>query len=717
MLGYTNVLSARPGGAIEFMVSAPSDSFDLSFARLTGPAGSKDNGRRAVRGATAEGRHPGSFQPISIGSWLRIHTFPILTGFAMRVEVCPTLLDEVERGVIAWNAPGNPGLFISETGICLRLVDSDGVAYDLRCAPAIVNEWHHVRASYDGINGAALLTSSCRPRLARDDLRSEQDAWFARGIRVGGAELAIGAGWNDGRPSRHLNGKVANPVINEAPRRGNEGETVASWDFSCEQASRSIADVSGHGLDAIAINSPTRAVTGPRWTGAEVDFRLVPGQYDAIHFHEDDLESVDWRTSAALTVPKEWRSGVYVGVASAGKSTDQIPFYVRAARGQEPPVAFLAPTNTYVAYANDRNFASDLLATMKPHESQLDANDAYLAAHPELGLSLYDRHRDGVGTMYSSRLRPILTMRPGLRNWLTGTVRHFDADLILIGVLEQRNIRYSVLTDEDLDSEGVDALLPHRVVVTGSHPEYYTGAMLDALEAYVESGGRLMYLGGNGFYWVTSYGAGARHLIEVRRGYTGDRNFGSPAGEGHHSTTGEHGGIWRLRGRAPNTVAGVGFTAKGWGEGRPYERASGASDPRWAWIFDGVAENAGIGEGGLALGAAAGDEIDRYDAALGSPLHATVLASATGFSDYYQPVIEDYCVYTPDQSGTRDWNVRADMVVFETPKDGAVFSVGSISWIASLMEKGGQNAAARVTLNVLERFSRAGRVVDGVGGA
>ena len=45
--------------------------------------------------------------------------------------------------------------------------------------------------------------------------------------------------------------------------------------------------------------------------------------------------------------------------------------------------------------------------------------------------------------------------------------------------------------------------------------------MLDALEAYLDGGGRLMYLGGNGFYWVTAVDAARPHVVEVRRGQRG----------------------------------------------------------------------------------------------------------------------------------------------------------------------------------------------------
>ena len=49
------------------------------------------------------------------------------------------------------------------------------------------------------------------------------------------------------------------------------------------------------------------------------------------------------------------------------------------------------------------------------------------------------------------------------------------------------------------------------------------------------------------------------HVIEVRRGFTGTRMWGSAPGEGYHSTTGEPDGIWRLRGRPPQTAMSRGL--------------------------------------------------------------------------------------------------------------------------------------------------------------
>ena len=82
-----------------------------------------------------------------------------------------------------------------------------------------------------------------------------------------------------------------------------------------------------------------------------------------------------------------------------------------------------------------------------------------------------------------------------------------------------------------------------------------------------------------------------------------------------------------------------------------------------------------------------------------------MLASAEGFTDLYQVAIEDQLVSAPNTGGSQNPLVRSDMVYFEGPKGGAVFSVGSISWCSCLSHNHGDNNVSRITENVLRRFA------------
>ena len=103
-------------------------------------------------------------------------------------------------------------------------------------------------------------------------------------------------------------------------------------------------------------------------------------------------------------------------------------------------------------------------------------------------------------------------------------------------------------------------------------------------------------------------------------------------------------------------------------------------------------------------GGAAGLELDAADPALGTPPHALVLASSERHTDIYLMTPEDMNDPAPGLGGTEAEIIRSEMVFFETPKGGAVFSTGSIAWSGSLSHNGYHNNVARITANVLKRF-------------
>ena len=482
---------------------------------------------------------------------------------------------------------------------------------------------------------------------------------------------------------------------------------VASWDFSRKLGTSMVEDIGPDGLHGSAKNMPARGMTGHNWIGDKFDPRYAPREYGAIYFHEDDLEDAGWETDFEWVVPNELRSGVFAARLTTVEHEDHIPFFVRPKFGQATaPIAFLAPTFTYLAYAND------WMETLSLHQSGITDRqispgslDVFLTEHPEFGRSLYNHHNDGMRCIYSSRQRPIVNMRPKYRYWLTGAPRHLSADLYLISWLEEKGFPYDVITDEDLHHEGKDILESYNVIITGSHPEYWTAPMMAGMEDYLDNGGRTMYLGGNGMYWVTGVDSERPHVIEVRRSISGFLEREGAPGEGHLSTTGEPGGLWRGRGKGPNRLVGIGFTAMGWAKNEPgYTRKPDSFDSRAEFIFAGIGPEEVIGDFGLVLGGAAGDELDRVDGDLGTPSHALLLASSGPHSQDMFPVLEDLTEVSASLITGNDPNVRADMVYFETPEDGAVFSVGSINWMGSLLHNGCDNNVSRVTENVLRRF-------------
>ncbi len=455
---------------------------------------------------------------------------------------------------------------------------------------------------------------------------------------------------------------------------------------------------------------PARAMKGHNWTGGEMDFNRAPEEYGAIHFHDDDLDDARWEVDFELVVPDRLKSGVYAARLRTDGGEDYVPFFVRPKKGTASArIAFLAPTFSYLAYGNEHVMdhpdiqALDERIADSPYPEQ--PQDKYIVEQ-KLS-SMYDHHSDGSGVCYSSRLRPVLNMRPKYGTpILNGSPHQFNADLLLVDWLESQGDPFDVVTDEDLHHEGAELLAPYKVVLTGTHPEYWSGQMLEGLEGYLNSGGRLMYLGGNGFYWITSLDPEGGHTVEVRRS-RGIRTWEAAPGEEFHSTTGEMGGLWRFRNRAPQKMLGVGFAAEGLDRNAPYRRQRDSLDPRAAFIFEGVGQDELIGDfDSLILEhGAAGHELDRIDYALGTPPHTLVLATSFGHSDSYQHAVEEILVTNAKEGGSQQPLVKADMVYFEYPNDGAVFSVGSISWCGSLSYNGYENNVSYITRNVMKRFA------------
>jgi N,N-dimethylformamidase len=82
-----------------------------------------------------------------------------------------------------------------------------------------------------------------------------------------------------------------------------------------------------------------------------------------------------------------------------------------------------------------------------------------------------------------------------------------------------------------------------------------------------------------------------------------------------------------------------------------------------------------------------------------------VLATSQGrHTDIYLVVCEELLVTYPGLGGTENELVRADMVFYETPKGGAVWSSSSIAWSGSLSHEKYKNNVSRITKNVLDRF-------------
>jgi len=266
------------------------------------------------------------------------------------------------------------------------------------------------------------------------------------------------------------------------------------------------------------------------------------------------------------------------------------------------------------------------------------------------------------------------------------------------------------MTDEDLHVEGVDLLNRYKCVLTGSHPEYSSEKMLAAYESYQLNGGRWIYLGADGFYWVSEYHPDNLNIIEVRKGEAGTRAWTANPGEYNNAFDGKFGGMWRARGRIPTKVCGLTFTAYGFDISSYYKREPDSKKPECSWFFEGVGEDEIIGDFGLVGGGAAGLELDRYDLEFGTPHNAFLLARSENHSNLMLQVNEEihFSVRGYYGGGTENPMVRADMIYYKTPNDGALFAPGSLSWCGSLSYNNYNNNVSKILENAIRGFLKEG---------
>lgn len=721
LTGYTDRLSYQPGDTVDCKLSASAPVVTLDVVRLlhgdTNPRGPGHKSEPITTVPTQE--VSGGLQQTYLGSCIVIPDIGQQALESLRVEALlqPSLPDSGRRqGIVTLvSDDGSPvlGIELTDDG-AVGVRDAGDVLLCRVETPWRRGAWHRVvlTTSPGGVELRVDVVASFgtvpSSSTATGDLpRVSGSPQTVSGVVVG-ARSCTGEGGRR-QPTSVFNGKIERPRV---VRIGAGGEVVVGdWRLELSPESTDCVDTSGAGHHGTVLNAPLRAATGHAWTGAVTDFTLAPEQYGAVHFHEDDLDDAGWPTTTTVRVPDDLPSGVYAVRLRADGELDHIPFVVRPAdAGPHARTAVLLPTFTYVAYGNERmidrlDFEGEQLTD---HPVLPGVHDRLLAEHPEWGLSLYDVHSDGTTCVHSTSSRPIPNLRPDYRAWLQNAPRHLAADLYLVDWLTEKGESFDVITDHDLNAVGAELLAPYDLVITGSHPEYVSATMLDALEHLVESGGSLMYLGGNGFYWVTSQDPKRPHLLEVRRGPVGTRPSDGEPGEGVHSTTGEPGGLWRHRGRGPNRLTGVGMTAQGWDEKAPgYARMPDADRPEAAFVFEGVAPDEIIGDFGLIMDGASGDEIDRFDLELGSPAETLVLARSTGHSDYYQLAGEDVKASRPGLGGTESPEVRSDMTLWTHPSGGSVFSVGSICFTGALSHDGYDNNVSTVIGNVMRKFLEA----------
>ena len=741
---YADQISVAPGETINFMVNCSAKSFKADIVKLicgdTNPDG--PGYKEKVIRTSASGTYKGRKQVIHAGSFVEVANTPIfnqLQSFTIQAMIWPTTPDKGRQTLVSnWSQSTRCGAQLiieaENGGVGLCLGAGKGKVQTVATGkPLLSHEWYFVAASFDAkTKTIQLVQEPLHAHVRTDDKAMQKHKTSISKLPAHNDPLTIGAQFlrqDKGRTvcQNHYNGKIDSPRIAskaltlsemEALKRSSvpddlRGDIVGAWDFSADITGTRVRDLTQNRLHGEIVNLPVRGMTGWNWNGEEMCWRHAPDQYGAVHFHDDDLYDAGWDIDFSLTIPKSLKSGLYAARLRCGddvESEDYVPFAVLPPRGTATAkICFLLPTGSYMAYANE-HMASDLAATqlLSGRLIEHDRQDLFRHEHREYGASCYDTHSDGSGVCYSSRLRPILNMRPKYRAWIGGegsALWQFNADTHIIAWLEAMGYDYDVVTDEELHNQGLAAIANYSAVLSSSHPEYHSLEMWNAMDAYQQGGGRLMYMGGNGWYWRIAYHSELPGVMEVRRGEGGIRAWEARTGEYYHSFTGEYGGLWRRNGRAPQRIIGTGFTAQGFDISSYYERKPDSYKKEIRWIMAGVGKDERIGDFGLIGGGAAGLELDRAERSLGTPPGAYLLAASEDHTDIYLIVCEELLINYPGLGGHENALVRADMVFYPTSNGGGVFATSSIAWPGSLSHNDFKNNVSRITKNVLDRFS------------
>jgi len=753
LVGYASELSVRPGDDIEFMVNAVhGGEYRADLVRvINGESQSQYGNLFEVKpvAASFEGRYKGSAQPLNLGSYVHVADASALNGldsFAVgawiypvfdpteyqppdlenpdpfhppTLTMAPRILKQPQTIVSRFDATTDAGwaLRISADFRLEFVVGSGDGKLVVARAPAQLRDWDwaYVAASYDAKRGSITVHLREKPYAPGDVFTARQvEAQAAVGaipqagpLRIAAARGGPGAAKaRFEKPVHIFNGRIQDVRITNRAIDAIEIDALAAeqspaalkeavivdFDFGREIGTARAIDIASSGLLGAVVNLPNRAVRGRFWDGSTIRWTDEPDDYDAITFYCDDLYDAEWKSDFRFTVPADLASGVYAARLTQGDFVEYITFFVAAPRGKPgAKVAFWASDFNYLAYSN-----ISLGVTARKNYVGHNFNEAdivFMRDNIEYGTGgVYNTHVDGRNFGYGTRKRPDLHMKPGALTY------NFAQDMHTVAFLEQFGIEYDVITDELVDREGVDLLNQYRVVLSASHPEYVTTKIIDSVAAYTAQGGRFLYLGGNGYFWSVGQHSELPGVVE-------SRNFFDVADR--YLTSGQRGGLMIETGRHTGPVFGNVMSGMIFNGSSPYRILEDAKNPRAAWIFAGTTEGTVFGDYGVdrVHGGAAGFEIDKFDPNNGAPRHALHLAT----SGALRPKIEDVKLSIMPLSihyhpAATDIHARADIVFFETPNGGAMFSTGSITWMSSAPQNHYKNDVARITLNVVKRF-------------
>jgi|HubBroStandDraft_2_1064218.scaffolds.fasta_scaffold14485_3 hypothetical protein len=329
-------------------------------------------------------------------------------------------------------------------------------------------------------------------------------------------------------------------------------------------------------------------------------------------------------------------------------------------------VLYIIPLFTYHAY--------NTTGGTSLYESNASQTVTFL--RPGGGIGAYYRHGDPPDAYDSSSRRQ--------------TFAHWDAPFIRW--LYANGIAADFSTDLDLHQDP-HLLDDYRLMVITGHPEYWSQAERDAVDAFVAHGGNVAFFSGNTCWW----------RVEVIDGDTGlrcEKNAVVPRSDWVPAQW------WSDVGQPENSTTGVSYRSGGgwWSGTRDDVPYTVYHTSHWAFEGTGLKDGDTLGAGTHLVGYEADSAQMKWEQGLplptgvdGTPLGFTILGVGTLQNDGWQ--FEDLGIYPQRAAAMGSYT-----------NGGTVFNAATSDW-ARVLESG-TVGIARLTRNVFDNLAQLAQLND-----
>jgi hypothetical protein len=190
-----------------------------------------------------------------------------------------------------------------------------------------------------------------------------------------------------------------------------------------------------------------------------------------------DAVGCGWPESFRITIPSDWRSGVYLMHLTSGPDTHEIAFAIRAATpGATSPILVMIPVTTAQAY------------------NAWHGHSLY-AFNSVSGKSITQVSFDRPGSVLAGR---------SWTEWEQKFIRWFETHYVA-----------DYCTSIDLH-EHPELLSEYQLIVSMGHDEYWSREMRDQVEAFIAAGGNAAFFGGNTCYYQVRFENGSRTMVSYK---------------------------------------------------------------------------------------------------------------------------------------------------------------------------------------------------------